>query len=97
MRWVLDPVLQQCSLYELKNYNHLDCCFFSNCNETEFPGGPGLKNPPVDAGDTGLILINYILHIIVGFPGGSAGRNVPAIHEIGFDPWVGKIPWRREW
>ena len=25
-----------------------------------------------------------------GFPGGSAGK------EYGFDPWVGKVPWRRE-
>ena len=25
-----------------------------------------------------------------GFPGGSDSRH-------GFDPWAGKIPWRREW
>ena len=24
-------------------------------------------------------------------------KNLPAIQEIGFYPWVGKIPWRREW
>ena len=24
-------------------------------------------------------------------------RNLSAIQETGFDPWVGKIPWRREW
>ena len=23
--------------------------------------------------------------------------NQPAMQETGFDPWVGKIPWRREW
>ena len=23
-------------------------------------------------------------------------KNRPAIRELGFDPWVGKIPWRRE-
>ena len=22
--------------------------------------------------------------------------NLPAMQETGFDPWVGKIPWRRE-
>ena len=26
-------------------------------------------------------------------------KNLPAMQEIkpGFDPWVGKFPWRREW
>ena len=24
-------------------------------------------------------------------------KNLPAIGRPGFDPWVGKIPWRREW
>ena len=24
-------------------------------------------------------------------------KNSPAMWETGFDPWVGKIPWRREW
>ena len=24
-------------------------------------------------------------------------KNLPAMQEIGFDPWLGKIPWRREW
>ena len=23
--------------------------------------------------------------------------NLPAVQETGFDPWVGKSPWRREW
>ena len=23
-------------------------------------------------------------------------KNLPAMQENGFDPWVGKIPWRRE-
>ena len=34
-----------------------------------------------------------------GFPGGSVvKKNPPAIAgESGFDPWVGKIPWRRAW
>ena len=36
-----------------------------------------------------------------GFPGGASGKK-PACqcrrHERqGFDPWVGKIPWRRAW
>ena len=24
-------------------------------------------------------------------------KNLPAMQETGFDPWVGKIPQRREW
>ena len=24
-------------------------------------------------------------------------RHLPAMQEPGFDPWVGKIPWRRRW
>ena len=34
----------------------------------------------------------------MGFPGGSDGRE-SAYNEgdPSFDPWVGKIPWRRKW
>ena len=36
-----------------------------------------------------------------GFPGGASGKE-PACQcrrrkRCGFDPWVGKIPWRRAW
>ena len=24
-------------------------------------------------------------------------KRLPAMQETGFDPWVGKIPWRRKW
>ena len=34
---------------------------------------------------------------VPGFPGGSDDRkNLPTIWRPGFDPWVGKFPWRRE-
>ena len=33
----------------------------------------------------------------MGFSGGSDVNNTPAEQETGFDPWVGKIPWRRAW
>ena len=34
-----------------------------------------------------------------GFPRGSDGKasDCNAGDEIEFNPWVGKIPWRREW
>ena len=30
------------------------------------------------------------------YPSGSV-KNLPAVQETQFNPWVGKIPWRREW
>ena len=34
----------------------------------------------------------------MGFPGGSVVKNPPANADVcQFDPWVGKIPWRRRW
>ena len=43
----------------------------------------------------------YTTRITLDFPGGGSGKE-PACqcrrHERhGFNPWVGKIPWRREW
>ena len=36
--------------------------------------------------------------VIQGFPGGSVVKNLPAKgRRRGFDPWVGKIPWRKKW
>ena len=33
-----------------------------------------------------------------GFPGGADGKESACqCRSHGFDPWVGKIPWRREW
>ena len=41
------------------------------------------------------------LRMHVGFPGGTSGKE-PACQcgrqeTPGFNPWVGKIPWRRKW
>ena len=27
----------------------------------------------------------------------QTAKRLPAVQETGFDPWVGKIPWRRKW
>ena len=43
------------------------------------------------------------LHSPLGDPPGQASqvaqsvKNSPAVPRPGFDPWVGKIPWRRAW
>ena len=39
--------------------------------------------------------------LTLGFPGGASGKE-PACHcrrhkRHGFSPWIGKVPWRREW
>ena len=33
----------------------------------------------------------------MGFPGGSDSKELARQWRPGFDPWVGKIPWRRKW
>ena len=37
----------------------------------------------------------------MGFAGGSVGKEPTCQHKrhrrLGFNPWVGKIPWRRKW
>ena len=37
------------------------------------------------------------LQAVWGFPGGSDSRLHLHCRRPGFDPWVGKIPWRRKW
>ena len=40
------------------------------------------------------------LYINMDFPGGSSGKELACQcrrPKSGFDPWVGKIPWRRKW
>ena len=47
-----------------------------------------------------LAIIGIVYRVQAGFPGGSAAKNLPAIQEtqeMQFDPWVGKILWRRVW
>ena len=38
---------------------------------------------------------------VMGFPGGASGKEsiypCRRLKRRGFDPWVGKIPWRRKW
>ena len=37
-------------------------------------------------------------YVYMGFPGGSDGKESACkCRKPGFDPWVGKIPWRRQW
>ena len=39
-----------------------------------------------------------MVNLPLNFPASSVVKNLPAEHEMwGFDPWVGKIPWKRKW
>ena len=44
-----------------------------------------------------MLVLMYICTCTAGFPGGSVVKNLPAMREASFSPWVGKILWRREW
>ena len=48
-----------------------------------------------------LLLVCPLMHVLYLFPGGSSGKEracqCRAHKRHGFDPWVGKIPWRRAW
>ena len=71
-----------------------------------FPGTSAGKESTFNAGDPGSIPgsgrspgegIGYPLHyswasLVVA----QMVKNLPAMQETGFNPWVGKIPWRRE-
>jgi len=45
-----------------------------------------------------MINCNYTIFITIIIFGGKIGtvKNSPAMRETEFDPWLGKIPWRRE-
>ena len=63
----------------------------------DFPGGPVVKTSCSNAGSAGLIPVWGVK----SFPGGTSGKE-PICHcrrykRHRFDPWVWKIPWRREW
>ena len=39
-----------------------------------------------------------VLLIWESFPSGSDGKEFACnVGDLGFDPWVAKVPWRREW
>ena len=36
--------------------------------------------------------------ILSGFPAGTSGKeSASQCRRLGFNPWAGKIPWRRNW
>ena len=72
-----------------------------------FPGGSDSKESACNAGDLGSIpgsgrspgkRNGYPCQYSWGFPGGSNGKRICLqCRRPRFDPWVRKMPWRREW
>ena len=45
-----------------------------------------------------ILVISFLLNAYMGFPGGSEVKaSASNGGGPGFNPWVGKIPWRRKW
>ena len=70
-----------------------------------FPGSSAGKEAACKAGDPSSIPglgrctgegIGYPLQYSGASPVAQLVKNPPAMWRAGFDPWVGKIPWRRE-
>ena len=65
-----------------------------------FPGGSDSKKSACNVGDLGSIpgLGRFPRKGHGGFPGGSDSTSICLqCRRPRFDPWVGKIPWRRKW
>ena len=76
------------------------CSFFGG-----FPNSSVGKESTCNAGDPGSIYgsgrsagegIDYPLQYSWVSLVAQLVKNLPAMRETGFDPWVGKIPWRRD-
>ena len=66
------------------------------------PNLGSFHSPPRAPGSTslfvGIDIINNSIYHLSSFPGGTVVKNPPAKAErLRFDPWVGKILWRRKW
>ena len=59
------------------------------------------KANPIRAQHWSYCILQSTISIMKGFSGGLVVKNLPAMQETcrrhRFDPWVGKIPWRRKW
>ena len=72
-----------------------------NCNNLEFHMPKKKKkwgnSTPKKKKKNSSCFLNYT-EDIKGFPGGSDGKRIHLQYgKPGFNPWVGKIPWRRAW
>ena len=66
------------------------------------PSSLGLISSPHPEHHCWINLLRHTLVVlrlcpILGFLGDSDGKVLPECRRPGFDPWIGKIPWRRKW
>ena len=53
------------------------------------------SGPPFPTHKRYLLIANY--YEMVGFPSGSVLKNLLQCRRHGFNPWVGKVLWRKKW
>ena len=97
-------ILWKRSEYAPINANQSDS-HVSRINRGGFPDSSVGKESTCNAGDPGLIPgldrstgegIGYLLQYSWASLVAQLAKNLPATWETWFNPWVGKIPWRRE-
>ena len=69
-------------------------CFLHSCPFEYLPTSDDHYFPLVKAGKN---CMSCSLDYILGFPVGTCLPLKVDLKRHGFDPWVGKIPWRRAW
>ena len=81
-----------CHIMEIVSYCRFCICL--TCKTIPFPSDKGSSHSKVG------IMDSKILHLYMWKWASLLAqmvKNPPAVQEPRFDPWVGKIPWRREW
>ena len=86
--WLQRPFWLVCAcLYSLKNILKITCV----CYAYVIKSWNHVSIMP-------LLLNSVVASYLLGFPGGSDSKSVCLqCGRPGFNPWVGKIPWRRKW
>ena len=90
----------------LKSYRTRNSIGYHGCQWWGFPDSSVGKESACSTGDPGSIPesgrspgegIGYPVQHSWASLVAQMVKNLPALRDTGFDPWVGKIPWRRIW
>ena len=72
---------------------------YCQCDQGTYTVWPSVS-PHITIGNYGKNMrrqVHETVWIIVASLVAQMVKNLPAVWETGFDPWVGKIPWRGKW